>query len=209
MTTSGSAASAAPAAPPSREARFRALYEATYDDLLRFAQRRVHPSHAEDVAADVFLVAWRRLDELPAEPDEAVRAARPWLFGVARATMLNHRRGDRRRDALAVRLADATLVNGRVSDTSDATEDLAASRLDLAAAWVRLSDAEQEAISLAVWEGLTSAEAGAVLGCSATAYRIRLSRARRSLRRHLEAPPPPGPDPAPSTHATIREEHQR
>jgi RNA polymerase sigma-70 factor (ECF subfamily) len=167
-----------PALQPSREARFRAVYEATYDDLLRFAQRRVHPSHAEDVAADVFLVAWRRLDDMP----DRVGDARPWLFGVARATILNHRRGRRRRDSLAVRLADATVMGG-----VDASDDLAASRLDLAAGWARLSDAEQEAISLTVWEGLTSAQAGVVLGCSATAYRIRLSRARRSLRRHLDA----------------------
>ncbi len=172
MTTSS------PVARPSREARFRAIYEATYDDLLRFAQRRVHPTHAEDVAADAFLVAWRRLEEMPVEVEDA----RPWLFGVARATMLNHRRGDRRRDALAVRLADPSGAGG-----SDAVDDLAASRLDLAAGWARLTEAEQEAISLTVWEGLTSAQAGAVLGCTATAYRIRLSRARRSLRRHLDA----------------------
>ena len=196
MTTSGPAAPPTPPTPPTttREARFRAVYEATYDDLLRFAQRRVHPSHAEDVAAEVFLVAWRRLDELPAGLPDAVGAARPWLFGVARATMLNHRRGDRRRDALAVRVADATLVSGgHPTGASDALHDLTASRLDLAAAWVRLSEAEQEAISLTVWEGLTSAEAGQVLGCSATAYRIRLSRARRSLRRHLDVAPDPAP----------------
>jgi RNA polymerase sigma-70 factor (ECF subfamily) len=172
MTTSN------PALQPSREARFRAVYEATYDDLLRFAQRRVDPSHAEDVAADVFVVAWRRLDDMP----DGVDDARPWLFGVARATILNHRRGSRRRDALAVRLADATLAGG-----GDSSDDLAASRLDLEAGWARLSGAEQEAISLTVWEGLTSAQAGVVLGCSATAYRLRLSRARRSLRRHLDA----------------------
>ncbi len=180
-----------PALPPSREARFRAVYEATYDDLLRFAQRRVHPSHAEDVAADVFLVAWRRLDDLPAE----VGDARAWLFGVARATLLNHRRGSKRRHALAVRLADAQLV-GR----GDVPHELAASRLDLAAGWARLSSAEQEAISLTVWEGLTSAQAGAVLGCSATAYRLRLSRARRSLRRHTDAATSPDSfSPAPAT----------
>jgi RNA polymerase sigma-70 factor, ECF subfamily len=167
---------AEPATHPSPEARFRAVYEATYADLLRFAQRRVDPSHAEDVAADVFLVAWRRLDDMP----NGVGDARPWLFGVARATILNHRRSSRRRDALAVRLADATL--GIAADTS---EGHAASRVDLAAAWARLSAAEQEAISLTVWEGLDSAQAGVVLGCSATAYRIRLSRARRALRRHL------------------------
>ncbi len=172
MTTSESAVG------PSRESRFRAVYEATYDDLLRFAQRRVDRSHAEDVTADVFLVAWRRLDDLP----ERVEDARPWLFGVARATLLNHRRGSRRRDALAVRLTDASLMG-----SVDSAADLTVSRLDLAAGWARLSDAEQEALSLTVWEGLSSAQAGVVLGCSATAYRLRLSRARRALRRHLDA----------------------
>ncbi len=183
MTTSQAAAR------PSREARFRTVYEATYDDLLRFAQRRVDRSQAEDVAADVFLVAWRRLDDMPQE----VQDARPWLFGVARATLLNHRRSSRRRDALAVRLGDTAPVR---PDDSDA--DLTASRLDLATGWARLSDAEQEVISLDVWEGLSSAQAGVVLGCSATAYRLRLSRARRALRRHLDASPPPDSSARPS-----------
>jgi RNA polymerase sigma-70 factor, ECF subfamily len=174
MTTSS------PAPQPSREAQFRAVYAATYDDVVRFAQRRVHPSHAEDVAADVFLVAWRRLDDMPA----GVSNARPWLFGVARATMLNHRRSDRRREALAVRIADA-----RQEDSTSASEELHVGRLDLADAWSRLSVAEQEVISLCAWDGLDSAQAGIVLGCSATAYRLRLSRARRSLRRHFDATP--------------------
>jgi RNA polymerase sigma-70 factor (ECF subfamily) len=179
-----------PGPPTARELRFRAVFEATYDDVLRFAQRRVDPSHAEDVAADVFLVAWRRLDDMPDGGD-----ARPWLFGVARATMLNHRRGERRRDALAVRIADASALTGL--DGSALTHDvgeLAAARLDLASAWARLSAAEQEAIGLSVWEGLDARGAGAVLGCSATAYRLRLSRARRSLRRHLEAAVPAASD---------------
>ncbi len=189
MTTS------TPSSQASREARFRAVYEATYADLLRFAQRRVDPGHAEDVAADVFLVAWRRLDDMPAAADEA----RPWLFGVARATMLNHRRSTRRREALAVRIA-GTPIEG----TADG--DLAVSRLDLAAAWARLSSAEQEVISLAVWESLTSAQAGVVLGCSPTAYRLRLSRARRSLRRHLDAAPPSPESPVRASATTSKDQ---
>ena len=161
-----------------REARFREVYEATHDDLLRFLQRRVHHSHAEDVVAEVFLVAWRRLDDVP----DRVADARPWLFGVARATLLNHRRGEQRRDALAVRIAETTRLTGAFSYDDDV-----ASRLDLTKAWAQLSAAEQEAISLTVFEGLDSARAGTVLGCSAVAYRLRLSRARRSLRRHLDA----------------------
>lgn len=84
---------------PDREARFRALYADAYVDVLRFAQRRVHPSHAEDVTADAFLVVWRRLDDAPERPDDV----RAWLFGIARHCLLNTRRGVGRHEALAVR----------------------------------------------------------------------------------------------------------
>ncbi|MFF4192688.1 RNA polymerase sigma factor [Nonomuraea sp. NPDC001831] len=73
--------------PPDRDQRFARLYEQTYTALLRFVERRVHPSHAEDVVADVFLVAWRRLDDVPPAADEA----RAWLFGVAHRTLRNER----------------------------------------------------------------------------------------------------------------------
>jgi RNA polymerase sigma-70 factor (ECF subfamily) len=53
---------------PDREARFRALYADAYADVLRFAERRVDASHAEDATADAFLVAWRRLDDAPNKP---------------------------------------------------------------------------------------------------------------------------------------------
>lgn len=54
--------------PQERDQRRREIYDATYVDLLRFVRRRVHPTHAEDVVGDVMLVAWRRLDEVPAAP---------------------------------------------------------------------------------------------------------------------------------------------
>ncbi|WP_299052840.1 sigma-70 family RNA polymerase sigma factor [uncultured Nocardioides sp.] len=170
-----------PSTPESRETRFRAVFAATYPDLLRFAQRRVHPSHAEDVVADAFLVAWRRLDDVPVD----VADARPWLFGVVRATLLNARRGDRRRDALATRIGDGVPLGA--SDDAEVAAEVAA-RLDLQRGWARLDPAEQEVIALSVWDGLTSAQAASVLGCTATAYRLRLSRARRALRRHLDHP---------------------
>ena len=162
-----------------REARFRALYADAYGDVLRFAQRRVHPSHAEDVTADAFLVAWRRLDDAPRRPDDL----RAWLFGIARHCLLNTVRGEGRRDALAVRVAEAVPSAGLV-DGLDA--DLVAARVDLAAAWRRLSDTDQEALSLTVFEDLTSPQAARVLGITAAGYRLRLLRARRALRRQLE-----------------------
>jgi RNA polymerase sigma-70 factor (ECF subfamily) len=164
---------------PDREARFRALYADAYADVLRFADRRVHRSHAEDVAADAFLVAWRRLDDAPNTPDDV----RAWLFGIARHCLLNTLRGQGRRDALAVRIAE-TVPSTRLADGLDG--DPVAQRIDLAAAWRRLSETDQEALSLTVFEDLSSAQAARVLGISPVSYRLRLLRARRALRRQLD-----------------------
>lgn len=169
-----------------REARFRQLYAATYADVSRFVLRRVHPSHVEDVTAEVFIVAWRRLPDIPETPGEA----RAWLLGVARLTLQNTSRGRQRYAALAVRVAEnvAHHVDG------DADAEVLSRRLDLAAAWPRLSTSHQEAIALIAWDGLSTGQAAAVVGISAVAFRLRLSRARRVLRRHLGDPPgsPPG-----------------
>jgi RNA polymerase sigma-70 factor (ECF subfamily) len=164
---------------PGRAARFRALYTSAYSDVLRFAQRRAHPSHAEDVAADAFLVAWRRFDDAPVSADDV----RAWLFGIARHCLLNTRRGQGRRDALAVRIADISPSTGP-ADHLDA--DLVAHRVDLAAAWRQLSASHQEALSLTVFENLSSSQAGRVLAITPTACRLRLLRARHALRRHLD-----------------------
>ena len=160
------------------EERFRSAFADNYADLLRFAQRRVDPHHAEDVAAEAFLAAWRRVGDLPDDPSDA----RAWLFGIVRNCLLNDRRSARRRDALAVRLADASASGRRC----DADEDFLARRVDVAAAWASLPDAEQEVLALAVLDGLTSAQAGAVLGIRAAAFRLRLSRARAALRVRLD-----------------------
>jgi RNA polymerase sigma-70 factor (ECF subfamily) len=152
---------------------FVALYQATYADLVRFAQRRVHHSHAEDVVAEAFLVAWRRLDDLPTDLVDA----RAWLFGVTRHTMMNSQRGAERQRALAVRLAAVP--------SAAADGDLVARQLDLAAAWNKLSALHQEALALAVLDDLAAPQAAVVLGISPVAFRLRLSRARRALRKHL------------------------
>jgi len=160
-------------------ARFRACYERVYDDLLRFVQRRAHRSHAEDVVAEVFLLAWRRLPDLPRDLD----SARAWLFGIAHKTLANTRRSADRREALSVRIAEHATLQDPAADP-----DLVAARLDLATAWRRLPAVHQEALALTAWERLSSPQAAAVLGISPTAYRLRLSRARRALRIHLQHP---------------------
>lgn len=178
-----------------RAERFRALYAAGYLDVLRFVQRRVHPTHAEDVVAEAFLVVWRRIDELPARPSDQ----RAWLFGIARNCLLNARRGAHRAEALAVRLADADSgASTRASEADRFDVEQLATRADLAVAWARLAPGEQEVLALTVFEQLTSPEAARVLGISSAAYRLRLLRARRALRARL--------DPTPSAaHLTARQ----
>ncbi|TDW84279.1 RNA polymerase sigma-70 factor (ECF subfamily) [Kribbella pratensis] len=169
--------------PPEREARFTGLFEATYADLVRFAQRRVSDEQAEDIVAEAFLVAWRRTDDVPTSlPD-----ARAWLFGIARNVILNVHRGARRRTALAVRLSETTTV------TADNSE-LVARQIDLARAWDKLSGVHQEALALAVLDDLTAPQAAAVLGISPVAFRLRLSRARRALRAFLGHLPAHSPE---------------
>lgn len=164
-----------------REERFRSLYADAYEDVLRFARRRVDASQAEDVVAEAFLVAWRRLEDAPTAPGDV----RAWIFGITRNCLLNARRGQGRRAALAVRLAEAVPAPDGVDP------ELVALRVDLAASWRELSANEQEVLALAVFESLTSAQAGRVLGISAVAYRLRLVRARRALRRRLDHHPEP------------------
>jgi RNA polymerase sigma-70 factor (ECF subfamily) len=147
--------------------------------VLRFVARRAHPSYAEDVAAEVYLVAWRRFEDVP-DGD----GARAWLFGVARNVLLTGHRSASRRAALDVRLADA-----RQHLPGDDAE-LVSARVDLSRGWRRLAPDQRECLALTVLDGLTSAEAATVLGTSAVAYRIRLSRARAALRAHLDSPAP-------------------
>lgn len=158
--------------------RFRQLYASSADDVIRFLQRRVAPAQVEDVAADAFLAAWRRIEDLPHDLSEA----RAWVFGIVRNCALNAQRSASRQDSLAVRIADqpARPLLGIAETTGVET------RLDLVAAWRRLDPGDQEALALNAFDELTSSEAGAVLGISPPAYRVRLMRARRNLRSLLD-----------------------
>ncbi|MEL4504240.1 RNA polymerase sigma factor [Luteococcus sp. H138] len=159
--------------------RFTVVYDAVYADLLRFVQRRT-PDGAEDVVAEALTTAWRRIDDLPLDLDDA----RAWIFGIAQHCLLNDRRGQRRQGALAVRIA--TVDTGLTRSVDDAAS-LAIPRADLARAWHRLGPDQQEVIALTALDGLTSQHAGQVLGITPAAYRHRLQRARAELRRLLDA----------------------
>jgi RNA polymerase sigma factor (sigma-70 family) len=152
---------------------FEALFEANYARLLGYSLRRTGHAEASDVVAEVFLVAWRRLEEVPAGD-----AARLWLYGVARRVLANSARGRRRRERLVER-ARADLATTRDS-ASGGTEER------VALAFARLRPDDRELLALFAWEGLDAADIAAVFGSSVNAIRIRLHRARRRFVGELE-----------------------
>jgi RNA polymerase sigma-70 factor (ECF subfamily) len=56
----------------------------------------------------------------------------------------------------------------------------------IAQALGRLSEGDREVVLLCAWEGLSIEEAATALGCSPTAAKVRLHRARRRLRAELD-----------------------
>jgi RNA polymerase sigma factor (sigma-70 family) len=157
-----------------RRARFNDLYAYCHPAVLGYVLRRcVSPEDAADAIAETFLIAWRRLDEIPAGEDR-----RLWLYGVARRVLANQRRGDRRRFALTQRLT------AELAETPGPPEPSGA-LAELAAAFKHLSETDREILALEGWEGLDAGQVAAVLGCSRNAARIRLHRARRRLEQQL------------------------
>lgn len=154
-----------------REARLEALFRRHYRDVALYVRRRAEPDLVEDVAAETFLVAWRRLDEVPAN-------ARPWLLGVARKTLSTHRRSAGRRRSLVTKLevAESSAVGNDQANESGVAEAL-----------MRLSEKDREAITLVAWEGLSPSEAAVVVVQSAMAFRVRLHRAKQRLQEQLDA----------------------
>lgn len=159
-----------------RRTRFEALYARHAPAVKAYALRRSDPSSADDVVAEVFVVCWRRLDELPAD-------TLPWLLGVGRRVLSDQRRSERRRRALAERLAErpALAVDSRGDGDGVLGEALA-----------RLGESDRELLLLIAWDGLTPAQAAVVLGVKPSTARVRLMRARRRLSHALAREDPAG-----------------
>ena len=149
-----------------RTSRLEALFAAHARAVLLYARRRTDHASASDVLSEVFVVAWQRIDEIPSD-------ALPWLLACARHTVLNHKRGDRRRSRLLERLT---------ASTSEASFLMESEQDGLVAeALASLNERDREALLLTAWEGLSAQQAARVLGCSTQAFWVRTHRARKRL----------------------------
>jgi RNA polymerase sigma factor (sigma-70 family) len=159
---------------------FALFYRRHVDRLVRFAaQRASDPADAADVAAAAFVVALRgaeQYDPRRGEPEA-------WLIGIAARLIANDRRR-KVREALALAKLEgrALLQDDDVERLVQLMDNSALARAT-GEAVCHLPPQSREAVLLVGPEGLSEAEAAAVLGISAVAFRMRLSRARRRLAR--------------------------
>ena len=173
------------------EDEFSEVFERHYGDIERFLYRRAPDLSVPDLTAEVFLVAWRRWDRVP--PGRAL----PWLYAVARNVLANEVRGAQRHRRLTDRVA-AHSDPPVEADHADAISE----RVAVAAAFDRLGEPDREVLRLVVWERLSRSAAATVLGCSTTAFAMRLARARHRLRTALAYTAAGNrPDPPPQTAA--------
>ncbi|MEV0455031.1 RNA polymerase sigma factor [Catellatospora methionotrophica] len=148
--------------------RFTAIYHRHHRQVYAYAVSRAGRTLADDVVADTFLVAWRRLEAVPEGP-------LPWLLGVARNVIRERFRDDIRQASIAAELrawaveADADVADG------------VADRATMLAALASLGDDDREALTLTAWQGLSAKDAARVVGCSSATFFVRLHRARKRL----------------------------
>ena len=153
------------------EARLESLFHEHFSAICAYTRRRAPEGLVDDVVAETFLVAWRKIDHLPDD-------VRPWLLGVARKTLSTQLRSARRRTSLVEKLKSV--------EEPEAFSQVDGFDSELIAALQCLSPTDQEILALAAWEELKPREAAVVLGVSPAWYRVRLHRAKRRLLRELE-----------------------
>ena len=161
-----------------RERRFGQIYESYYAAVSAYARRRLTDGDlAQDAVSETFLVAWRRLADVPTGSDTL-----PWLYGVARRVVANQRRGNLRRGELSSRLARELPLHEDV----DAGVLVGDERRTVLSALSRLREVDQELLRLAAWEELSHREIGLVVGCSEATVAVRLHRARGRLGKEIQ-----------------------
>ena len=158
--------------------RMAAVYKTHFTAIRAYCMRRLAVAEANDAVADVFLTAWRRIDDLPTGDGEL-----PYLYGIARNKVMNSRRTSGRRSRLAARagsLAPETPLGPEATVMALSEVD------EVDAALLTLRPDDREIIHLRAWEELTGPQIAEVLGISTAAAQKRLSRALDRLAKQLK-----------------------
>jgi RNA polymerase sigma-70 factor, ECF subfamily len=148
--------------------QFNNVYRSQLAEISRFLARRVAPHEVEDLAADLFEIAWTKRDSIPQDLEL------PWLYKTARYLIANLRRKTQNRARIFSMLS--------APEAAPSAESIALTDVGLGSAWEKLSSADRELISLWSLEGLDAKEIAVVMEISPNAAAIRLTRAKEKLR---------------------------
>ena len=170
-----------------RKARFEAIWAEHSLKVRAYCIRRVAEHEADDVCAEIFLVIWRRLDEVPLPPQTLL-----YIYGIAGKVVSNHTRSFRRRARL-----DEKLRNLAVAPPADPAFLVVQGSDDAAvAAAVRsLSGKDREIVMLYAWEDLPREDIAQIMGMTRSAVDQRIHRSYQRLARALEPLIKPIPSP--------------
>ena len=147
--------------------QFQSVFRDFLDPVSKFLARRVEPDAVEDLAADVFGVAWNKRHQIPTGYEL------PWLYKTARYVIANHRRKNQTGAKLLIAL--------RAPISAPSAETIALAEYGLADAWSGLTVKQREILSLSAFEELSSKEIAKVLETTENSVNIRLSRARKKF----------------------------
>lgn len=159
---------------------FAAVFEKHHPAVHRYLARRLGADLADELAAEVFAVAFAKRNRY----DRSFEDARPWLFGIA--TRLAHRHW--RREERELRAYARTGIDPAAPSHDErvaARADSAVAGPVLAAALAALSRDERDVLLLHAWEELAYPEIAAALSISLGTVKSRLHRARRRVRQSL------------------------
>jgi RNA polymerase sigma-70 factor (ECF subfamily) len=162
------------------DARFSSLFVSHYDDVLGFCIRRTDRAEADDVASEVFTIAWRRIDELDWE------TTRPWLFGIARGVLANQQRSAYRRGRLRQKMSALPTGSPELPDVVVIRRE---QDEEVMHALSSLKESDSAILMLSVWEELTAPEISIALNISTSAAEQRLHRAKQRFTKALERVP--------------------
>ncbi len=159
---------------------FAVLYDRYFGEIHRYVAGRLGTQIADDLAAETFLVAFRKRHAF--DPERG--AVRPWLYGIATNLLAQHRRSETRRLAALQRAPGEPAQDGHEDRV---TAKVAAANVQgrLAAALKRLSDGDRDVLLLVALADLSYEEVAQTLGIPFGTVGSRLNRVRKKLRRAL------------------------
>lgn len=160
--------------------RFTGVYDRHYTAVYRYVSGRLGWQAADDVAAETFLIAFRRRADF--DPGRGV--VRAWLFGIATRLVAQHRRAEERHYRALGRVG-VDRPHAGDEDRVVAAVDARIVQPRLAVALRGLSRKERDVVLLVALADLSHEEVAAALGIPYGTVGSRLNRARGKLRAAL------------------------